>query len=166
MSMQQRIIISSVLMLAAIAAGCGKPDPWERMPLSGQVTLDGKPLASGQLTLFPLGDIRGPAAGAEIKQGAFSIPKHEGPVVGKHRVEIRSVQKTGRQVPSPSAVEGDAVLPEGTMVEEYADVIPKRYNTYSELEIDIQADTQNQATFPLSSEVTSGDSSTAVEVKQ
>lgn len=148
---QREFVSAGMLLLVVISSGCAKSDEWPRMPLSGQITLDGVPLESGQLTLFPIDGTKGPAAGAEIKDGAFSIAKYEGPVIGKHRVEIRSVQKTGRQVPSPSAVEGDGVFAEGTMVEEYADVIPKRYNTYSELEIEIHASKPNEVTFPLTS---------------
>jgi hypothetical protein len=102
--------------------------------------------------MFPIDGTKGPAAGAEIKEGEFSLEEHEGPVIGTHRVEIRSVQKTGRLVPSPSAVEGDGVFVEGTMVEEFLDVVPKRYNTYSELKVEIRNDDPNEVSFELSSQ--------------
>jgi hypothetical protein len=140
-------------MLAAALAGCGgEDDPWPRAAVSGQVKLDGQPLASGTITFFPSGATKGPAAGGEIIDGKFSIPEHEGPVVGTNRIEVRSVQKTGRMVESPSAVEADGPATEGMLVEEYADVVPKRYNTYSDLERTIEPDVENQFDLRLESQ--------------
>ena len=142
----------ALLMLAAPLAGCGgEDDPWPRAAVSGRITLDGEPLASGTITFFPSGTTKGPAAGGEIIAGRFSIPAHEGPVVGTNRIEVRSVHKTGRMVASPSAVEADGPAMEGMLVEEYADVVPKRYNTYSELERTIEPDIENQFDFRLES---------------
>jgi hypothetical protein len=149
---------TSLLILAAALAGCGGEDnPWPRAAVSGQVTLDGQPLASGTITFFPSGATKGPAAGGEIIDGKFSIPAHEGPVVGTNRIEVRSVQKTGRMVESPSAVEADGPATEGMLVEEYADVVPKRYNTYSELERAIEPDIENQFDFRLESQADPAD---------
>ena len=54
-------------------------------------------------------------------------------------------------VASPSAVEADGPATEGMLVEEYADVVPKRYNTYSELERTIEPDIENQFDLRLES---------------
>lgn len=146
----------ALLMLAAALAGCGgEDDPWPRAAVSGQVKLDGQPLASGTITFFPSGATKGPAAGGEIIDGKFSIPEHEGPVVGTNRIEVRSVQKTGRMVASPSAVEADGPATEGMLVEEFADIVPKRYNTYSELERTIEPDIENQFDLRLESQADS-----------
>ena len=128
----------SVVALAGIAAGCsGKTDEWNRAAVQGRITLDGQPLQSGTITFFPIGGTKGPAGGGEIVAGEYSIPVEQGPVVGANRIEVRSVQKTGRMVPSPTAVEADGPYVEGRLVEEFADVVPKRYNTYSELEREV-----------------------------
>jgi hypothetical protein len=151
---------TALLMLAAALAGCGgEDDPWPRAAVSGQVTLDGAPLASGTITFFPSGTTKGPAAGGEIVAGKFSIPARTGPVVGTNRIEVRSVQKTGRMVESPSAVEADGPATEGMLVEEYADIVPQRYNTYSELERTIEPDIENL--FDLRLESQGGPASTS-----
>lgn len=143
---------TALLVVAATLVGCGgEDDPWPRAAVSGQVALDGAPLASGTITFFPTGTTKGPAAGGEIVGGKFSIPAQVGPVVGTNRIEVRSVQKTGRMVASPSAVEADGPATEGMLVEEYADVVPKRYNTYSELERTIEPDIENQFDLRLES---------------
>ena len=136
-------------MILAAAIGCGEEaDQWPRAPIKGIVTLDGAPLPSGQIIFFPAGETAGPVAGAELVDGKFELKQHEGPVVGLNRVEIRSVQKTGRIVTSPVAVEGVAPLSEGQMVVEFADVVPKRYNTYSQLTTEIR-EGENEARFEL-----------------
>lgn len=129
-----------LLAVAACAAGCGgKTDEWNRAGVQGRIILDGRPLQSGTITFFPIGGTKGPAAGGEITGGEYSIPAEQGPVVGLNRIEVRSVQKTGRMVASPAAVEADGPYVEGRLVEEFADVVPKQYNTYSELEREVAA---------------------------
>jgi hypothetical protein len=143
---------TACVLLVTVLAGCGGPaDEWPRAAAGGRVTLDGQPLKTGTITFFPAGATRGPAAGAEIVDGEYAIPAAEGPVVGMNRIEIRSVQKTGRMVESPTAVESDGPYVEGLLVEEHADVVPRRYNTYSELERDVRPDT-NEFSFELTSE--------------
>jgi hypothetical protein len=137
---------------AALLAGCGGPsDEWERASASGRVTLNGEPLKTGTITFFPIGDTRGPAAGGEITDGEYSIDDAAGPVVGTNLVQIRSVQKTGRMVESPTAVEADGPHVEGRLVEEYAEAVPPRYNTYSELERQVRPES-NQFDFELTSD--------------
>jgi hypothetical protein len=142
-----------VLCVIGLLGGCSaKTDTWPRAPVAGTVALNGQPLASGQITFFPIEGVRGPAAGAEIRDGQFALEEATGPVVGKNRVEIRSVQKTGRMVPTPMAVEGETVVKAGELVEEYADVIPKRYNTYSELSTMVREGEVNQLDFQLTTQ--------------
>ena len=143
-----------VLCLVAIS-GCQQADEWPRAAVKGNVTLDGTPLSSGEITFFPAGNTAGPAAGATITNGQFSLKVHEGPVVGRNRIEIRSVQKTGRMVESPVAVESDGpATVDGMMVEEFAEVVPRQYNRDSELEQEIVSGKVNDLDFPLISSAT------------
>lgn len=142
---------TTALMLIGLFASTGcqpEGDEWPRAAVQGKVTLDGKPLPSGNVTFFPAGGTKGPAAGAEIVDGQYALDAYQGPVVGKSRIEIRSVQKTGRLVPAPSAIEMDGAPSEGMLVEEFLDVVPKQYNTYSQLEREI-TDGENQIDFEL-----------------
>src|SRR5687768_9890418 len=82
------------LALAMIAAGCGKASV---APVSGRVTLDGKPLAGVHLSFQPIA----PPGKQEPGVGSYALTDVEGKytlllvdndqpgaVVGKHRVEI------------------------------------------------------------------------------
>lgn len=109
--------------------------------MSGSVTLDGVPLSEGTITFFPSGTTKGPASGGAIVDGRYDIAAAEGPVVGTNRVEIRSVQKTGRLVKSPVAVETTG--PPIDMVEELKEVVPPKYNRDSKYEITIEEDSDN-----------------------
>jgi hypothetical protein len=100
--------------------------------VTGRVLLDGQPLKEGQITFHPNG-IAGTVAGGDIRDGAYRLTAREGPVIGSNRIEVRSVQKTGRTVPATVIPEGDAVMTEGQLVEEYLEIVPARYNRNSEL---------------------------------
>jgi hypothetical protein len=127
---------TAVAAMMVSVMGCSKsPDPWNRAAAQGNVTLDGAPLKEGTITFFPSGATKGPAAGGEIRDGRYEIPADGGPVVGTNRIEIRSVQKTGRIVKSPMAVESSG--PPIDMVEELKEVVPPEYNRNSKLEFTI-----------------------------
>ncbi len=133
---------AAIVGIVVGVSGCAQPeDPWTRAAASGEVTLDGEPLSEGTITFFPSGTTKGPAAGGDIIDGRYDISAAEGPVVGTNRVEIRSVQKTGRVVESPIAVETSG--PPIEMVEELRQVIPAEYNRDSNLEFLIKADGDN-----------------------
>jgi len=125
----------------ALVAGCGPSDGIARVSVSGKVTLDGKPLPSGQIVFLP--EQTGPSASAAIHDGAYTIGASEGPAAGSHRVEVYSVQPTGRMIPNPD----DATQ----KVEETRSVIPTRYNANSMLRAEVKPRTENTFDFPLTS---------------
>ena len=67
----------------------------ERVPISGRVLLDGKPLAQGIITVSPKG-VR--QAGGDIVNGEFSLMTYEagdGTALGTHSVAIFSTEYLG-----------------------------------------------------------------------
>jgi hypothetical protein len=143
-------IAAAVAVLGLIltaAAGCGGSDGIARQVVSGRVTLDGKPLDHGEITLNPIE--AGPSAGGTIRDGLFTIERSSGPSAGKYRVMIMAIRPTGRRV-------RDADGPPGSTVAELANVVPDRYNTRTELEIDVKSEGPNQYTFELSSKPARG----------
>jgi hypothetical protein len=112
--------------------------------------LDGQPLAQGTITFSPTG--AGTPAGGEIKDGKFNIPAHLGPVVGPNKVEIRSIQKTGRLVKPTMMPEGDFDPAKIEAVEEFLDVVPKQYNSETQLLYELRAG-ENVISLDLSSKL-------------
>jgi hypothetical protein len=139
------------LMLAIGALfGCGSrpPDPFNRAAVAGEVTLDGAALADGDILFIPLSG--GTMAGGKIKGGKYKLARHEGPSVGPNRVEIRSVQPTGRIIESNVTPEGDGAPGDGKVME-HKELVPRRFNNESELKVEVQKGADNSANFRLES---------------
>lgn len=89
-----------VLLGLLLVAGCGGPD-YELAPVSGRVTLDGKPIADVVVTFQPVASDRdnpNPGPGSTAKtdaQGRFTLrtiqPDEPGAVVGQHVVRLTTV---------------------------------------------------------------------------
>lgn len=79
------VLLSTAL---GLHAGCGGSNPLGRKAVSGTVTLDGAPLASGSIEFTPLGGGGGVSSGAVIEEGKFEIPAESGLPVGRYRVSI------------------------------------------------------------------------------
>ena len=112
-----------------LAVGCDSGADGSRSAVSGTVKLDGKPLPAGSIIFHPTD--RGSAARAELSEGSYHIDRREGLEAGRYTVEIVAVQPTGKKVPHPD-------LPSET-IDEVRNIIPERYNTRSELQVDIEA---------------------------
>lgn len=129
-----RIRYAAICTALIFFAGCtGGVDGPARGSVEGEVTLDGTPVQNGSIVFIPSSGTSGPSAGGTISQGKFSIAQNKGPVVGKYMVQIRASEKTGKSVPAGSP------FPPGTMIDETIEIIPKKYNTESELEREIVA---------------------------
>ena len=94
----------AILMLAW--TGCGGGADHALSPVSGRVTLRGKPLAGAHVMFQPVSagsaDSPGPGSfGHTDAQGRFELKtvglEEPGAVVGKHRVKITRVLQTARQ---------------------------------------------------------------------
>ena len=134
-------LAASVALTLMMSPGCGGESGPPRLPISGRVTLDGQPLSTGAVTLIPTGS--GPAVGGTIEGGTFALGRSDGPGPGTYKVEIMSVQPTGKKVVSPD----DPTV----KIDEVRNVIPARYNLETRLEAEVKPDGQNAFQFELSS---------------
>lgn len=82
------------LALMSTAIGCSNST---REPVSGTVTLDGKPLAYGIIHFSPQGHAAA-SSGGMVEDGKFEIPGDKGLQPGSYAVEIQAFKKTGRMV--------------------------------------------------------------------
>tara|TARA_R110002095_G_scaffold179502_1_gene156964 strand:+ start:2693 stop:3112 length:420 start_codon:yes stop_codon:yes gene_type:complete len=131
------LVLCSVLLTLA---GCTKEKAFERTQIEGVVTLNGSPIEQGVITFIPSG--KGATAGANIEAGKFVIPKEKGPSPGDYRVEIDSSVPTGNKILD---TDGE------TMVDEYANAIPARFNRLTELKVTLK-NGNNQQLFDLEME--------------
>jgi hypothetical protein len=135
------LVLASVLLVVPI--GCGRGDGLDRRPISGVVTLDGRPLPRGAILFEPDPRERvGTAVGATIRRGAFAIPGREGPEPGTYRVRIYA--SSAIQAPAGPGRSERAPRP---MVE----MLPGRYNRQTRLNVDVTPHGSNTFRFELKS---------------
>jgi len=114
---------ASVLALVLLS-GCGETRP-DRVPVSGQVLIDGKPLTCGHVRFVPEG--ARPSGGTIGPDGRFSLTCYDGEdgaVPGHHRIEVSASE------PAPGGTRWHA---------------PKKYNRYetSGLETNVDGPTDS-----------------------
>lgn len=129
-----RFACLAVSFLLPLALGCGAAEPSgePRHTVSGTVTLEGKPLATGQISFdSPEDAARGvPPASADILEGKYSLEV----TPGKKTVKVSSRVEAGR----------DEITQEPIMKES----IPAKFNKDSKLETTV-AEGENTANFDL-----------------
>ena len=147
-----RIIVVGLLM-----AGCNAPDSLPRERVSGTVTLDGKPLVSGKITFMPADPASGGVpAEATIADGAYEVPRDEGPVPGAYRVTISALEPGAAPAkPAPRSRVADATsgtgAPDVAAEAPLRESIPTKYNAQSTLKADVTKGGTNGFDFPMTS---------------
>src|SRR5947208_811579 len=126
MSAPPRPLVAALAVALAVAAGCGPPPPPRQGRIHGTVTLDGKPLAKGNVRFIAL-EASGFNVLAPVKDGAYDVPEGQGLVKGKYRVEF-SLPGPGRRTPNPD-------IP-GAWLEEPSETLPARYHRDSQYVLD------------------------------
>lgn len=134
----QCVRLSYISLFSLLLLGCGTGETY--FPISGIVTLDEQPLKKGVITLFPAGN--GTTVGGEIIDGKFSLPRANGPTVGKYRVEIVAFKPSGK-------TELDVDLNKQVDVE--TQFLPPIYNSKSTLSCEVRGDSNNEFEFKLRS---------------
>jgi hypothetical protein len=122
-----RTLVRFTLLCAAVVlAGCGSSKPYDTAPISGRITLDGKPLEGARVIFFPIHDPQsGPLSGPEAygttdADGRYTLETafgERGATLGPNRVSISTVKYEASPT-NPEAVR--VVAPER---------IPKKYST-------------------------------------
>jgi len=117
------------ICLAGLCAGC-KADPFT--DVSGTVTLDGTPIADGEIIFLSPDNTATPSSGA-ITNGQFNFRATH----GAKKVQVNATKDSGKR-------EMD-----GWVIRE--SIIPERYNAKTELTADVKSGGPNTFTFELTS---------------
>ena len=135
--MSTRVIYCCALSLALlVCAGCNSQSG---QTVAGTITLDGAPLSQGRITLVPLD--KGPSGGGAVVDGEYSLQLNLDSLPARYSVQISSIQPTGKLIKHPDGPGGE--------LEETREVIPSRYNSASELTIELTTDQPEPFDFNL-----------------
>ncbi|PQO26179.1 hypothetical protein C5Y96_22325 [Blastopirellula marina] len=130
------IVLTALLLMGLISLGCngGPPIP-KSFPVQGEVTLDGKPMPSGEVIFVSVAE--GIRDTVKVADGKFS-----GEVLaGDRKVEIRSyIAKAGN-----TKMYGADAEPS------YVNIIPKKYNEETELTATVKESDDNSFSFQVTS---------------
>ena len=143
-----RVLAAGALLVAA--AGCAGVDGFA--PVSGVVTLDGKPYGNAVVSFQPIGTKDNPAPGRGSsaytdENGRFVLrcdDRFDGALIGKHQVRImtRGSDVVGQV---PDGVSSDDGAPPAGKV----DPIPPEWNALSKVEFDVPKGGTDQANFNI-----------------
>jgi hypothetical protein len=145
MKIAGRILLAAPLLgLLCLATGCGGGQGYKPAPVSGTVTIDGRPVAGIVVTFQPAavgGQNPGPGStGKTDENGRYTLlfataERKPGAAVGKHRVSFSTwMEEQGDVVRGPSPKE----------------LVPPRYRGQSQ-EFEVKAGGTDKADFALTS---------------
>jgi hypothetical protein len=135
-----------LLCAAATLCGCSSADR-ALAPVSGKVTLDGKPLSGGGVSFQPIAPPGTTSAGRGSvafcdDDGNFTlntIDGNPGAIVGSHRVRIYGPRN---KIASADDTSSGATT----------EIVPAKYNFQTTLTFDVPPDGSDDANFELTSE--------------
>jgi hypothetical protein len=132
--------LRSAFLAFLFGTGCGEPsDNFPRELVLGKVTFDGRPLEAGMILFLPTAAEGKTQASGLIRDGKYDIPRREGPVPGTYRVVITA--SAGNAAPPAGAPGKELPMPK--------ELIPARYNTKSDLKVEVKKGGENQFNFDL-----------------
>lgn len=136
-----------ISLLVVLLAGCGDAGP-ARVKVEGLVQVDGQPMPLGRISFVPIEGSVGPEAAGEVANGKYHLTRHDGPIVGRLRVEIYAADEVDYALDDPKAARraGGQLLP--------PNAVPARYNRASELTVQTSQRNENRFDFELKSGTT------------
>ncbi|MES2794225.1 MAG: hypothetical protein V4719_31720 [Planctomycetota bacterium] len=123
-------LMVGVLGCSLLIVGCGGETGPKTYVLSGKVTLDGKPLETGDITLRPVGPT-GQGAGGKIVNGSYSLRA----TPGEMKVEVSSMKYlSGQTSDNPAGVGGPL----------FEELVPPKYNSDTKLSFNVAPKNDNK----------------------
>jgi hypothetical protein len=130
-------------------AGCSDPGYTgpQRVPVSGTITFNGKPIPYGVVSFLGSGELRG--ASGPINEGKYAIAEKFGPNIGKYKVSVLGYPEIPTSVDTPDSPGAEEIY-DDTGESLTSQMLPRKYNFQTTLEVDMVAG-PNQHDFDLTS---------------
>jgi hypothetical protein len=119
--------------------GCGSGDKFNRQPVSGTISIDGRPIPHGNIEFVP-SESQPTTVTLEIKDGKFSVEQKGGLAPGKYIIRVQGMDGPP---PPPGDIPGN---PTGPMPKS---IVPDKYGPQSTETITIKAGDKNELTIAL-----------------
>jgi hypothetical protein len=134
-----RLPLAAAAALLATLAGCGPADPHNRQPVSGTVSVGGRPVPYGNIEFAPA---EGQPTGLtlDVRDGRFAIDAKGGLSPGKYVIRVQGADGP----PPPPGEEPGTVA--GPMPKS---VVPPKYGPLSKETVVIRAGEPNELTLDL-----------------
>jgi hypothetical protein len=134
-----------VSLVCIVLAGCGGRDNRGRLPISGTVKLDGRPMTTGYIIFEPKSGQTMQSGGMIQPNGTFEVPAENGAAAGTYSVAIFSgaVKPVNNFEPGTPEYEAASMRQPGEQV-------PAKYNVDSILTVEVKPDDKNEFKFDLS----------------
>ena len=136
-------VAAACCLVCLVTIGCGSGGP-ELGPVTGKVTLDGKPVTNGLVTFMPIGGGR-PATGKTDANGQYALigVDGKGALLGQHRVTVTTVAEavvvTEMRSDSAEYAKQAVANPSDYNSAKVVEPIPERYNTKTELTKEVKS---------------------------
>lgn len=143
-----RSLTASLGLLTVISTmGCGYSGP-PRVPVRGAIQFKNEMLKSGRISFTPIDGSKGPTAVAVVTEGFYDFNATNGPVVGKHKIQIEAMIDPGFAMDDEAAYAnqirekgGAPILPQQP--------IPAEYNQRSTLTVEVSPTGEKKLDFSL-----------------
>ncbi len=117
----------------------GRMDPSQ--PLSGTISIHGKPMAKGIVRFISIDPDQPTSYGSYVKDGRYQVPAEYGITPARYQVEFSSIGPEDLQRLLAAGRDGEPI--------DIKEEVPARFNTNSEVRIDLTSGTVLQADFDL-----------------
>ena len=138
-SIERYAITGALVVFHLLTLGCSG-DAQRTGRVHGEVSIDGAPLAAGQIRFFAVDG--GIGSDGVVSNGKYDIPSRDGMSAGKFRVEFSSEKKTGKQIPDRDGDPGD-------MRDEVIESLPAKFNRNSSVQIEYDPKVDRPYDFKL-----------------
>ncbi|MDR0704425.1 MAG: carboxypeptidase-like regulatory domain-containing protein [Planctomycetaceae bacterium] len=128
-----------IILILLFLAGCTN-NPQGRLPITGEVTLNGQPLENGSISFDPIGSqTERLQSGGQIVNGKYEIAAPQGLVPGEYQVRITSMIVDPKAPPPKDSVEPPKMI----------NIVPPEFGSKTTQKVTVEKGKENRFDFKM-----------------